>query len=133
VLAIMLAERRPVRVWLIESDQRKAAFLAEVSRQVGVPVDILSTRIECDETQASVGQADVVTARALAPLGRLLGLAAPLFGPDTLGLFLKGRNAASEIEAARADWRFDVELVPSATEPRGSVVVIRHLTGKTGG
>jgi 16S rRNA (guanine527-N7)-methyltransferase len=133
VLAIMLAERRPMRAWLIESDQRKAAFLKEVARQTGVAVDIVSTRIESQETQARIGQADVVTARALAALGRLLALAAPLMGPQSVGLFLKGRDAASEIEEARAGWRFDATRVASMTDPRGSVVMIRHLAMKTEG
>jgi 16S rRNA (guanine527-N7)-methyltransferase len=132
VLAIMLADRPGFRVRLIESGQRKAAFLAEVSRRVGVPVDILSTRIESDETHASVGRADVVTARALARLDRLLGLAAPLFGPETVGLFLKGREAADEIGEARGAWQFDAELVASVTEATGSVVVIRRLAAQTG-
>ncbi len=132
VLAIMLADRPGFRVRLIESGQRKAAFLAEVSRRVGVPVDILSTRIESDETHASVGRADVVTARALARLDRLLGLAAPLFGPETVGLFLKGREAADEIGEARDAWQFDAELVASVTEATGSVVVIRRLAAQTG-
>lgn len=132
VLAIMLADRPGFRVRLVESGQRKAAFLAEVSRRVGVPVDILSTRIESDETHASVGRADVVTARALARLDRLLGLAAPLFGPETVGLFLKGREAADEIGEARDAWQFDAELVASVTEATGSVVVIRRLAAQTG-
>ena len=133
VLAIILTEMRPVRCCLIESDQRKAAFLRAVARQTGLAVDIVSTRIESEETQVRIGQVDVVTARALAPLSRLLALAAPLFGPETVGLFLKGRDAAREIDEARAGWRFDVELVASATEARGSVVVIRHLALKTEG
>jgi len=132
VLAIMLADRPNFRVRLIESDQRKAAFLREVSRQTGVPVDILPSRIECEETQASVGQAEAVTARALAPLDRLLELAVPLFGSETVGLFLKGREAAREIREARVRWRFDAELVGSVTEASGSVVVIRHLRRKRG-
>jgi 16S rRNA (guanine527-N7)-methyltransferase len=132
VLAIMMAERPQFRVRLIESHQRKAAFLREAGRQSGVPVDILPTRIECDETQASVGCVDVVTARALAPLSRLLGLAVPLFGPETVGLFLKGRDAASEVSDARAAWRFEDRLVASVTEASGRVVVIRHLRRKRG-
>ena len=83
-------------------------------------------------THASVGRADVVTARALARLDRLLGLAAPLFGPETVGLFLKGREAAGEIGEARQTWRFDAELVASVTEATGSVVVIRRLAAQTG-
>ncbi len=116
-----------VAVVLVESDVRKAAFLREVARQTGTAVEILSTRIENPETQAKLGKADVVTARALAPIERLLGLAAPLFGPDTVGLFLKGRSVQAEIEAARALWAFDVSLVSSVTADDAKVAVIRHL------
>ena len=87
------------RITLIESNARKCAFLREVVRQTGiaacVSVDILSIRIETAATQASLPAPDVVSARALAPLGKLLGLAAALSSPATVGLFLKGRDAAA--------------------------------------
>jgi 16S rRNA (guanine527-N7)-methyltransferase len=133
VLAIVLAERTPIRVRLVESDTRKAAFLSEVARNTGVAVDILATRIENPETQAKICPVDVITVRALAPLSRLLGLAAPLFAAGTVGLFLKGRDVQREIEEARAGWRFDVELVPSLTEADGHVAVVRELAAKTEG
>ena len=141
VLAILLIEKAPTpdpspqgggakgarRFTLVESDRRKGAFLREVARQTGVAVEILSTRIENPETQDKLGQVDVVTARALAPLERLLGLAAPLFGRDTVGLFLKGQGAQAEVEAARATWAFDAEFVPSVTASDASIVVVRRL------
>ena len=138
VLAIMLADKLPAggagngltRVILVESDTRKAAFLREVARQTGVAVDILSTRIENSETQSRIGVVDVVSARALAPLDRLLGLASPLFGAETVGVFPKGREAQAEIEAARAAWSFDATLVSSVTDAHASIVVIRNLGGK---
>lgn len=134
VLAIVLMERQqPVRVTLIESDTRKAAFLREVARQTGAPVDILSMRIENTETQRRVGRVDVVTVRALAPLSRLLGLAAPFFGPRTVGLFLKGRDLQGEIDDARGDWQFDVEIVPSMSDPEGQIAVVRNVAAKTEG
>jgi 16S rRNA (guanine527-N7)-methyltransferase len=125
VLAVLLAGRSEVRVSLVESDQRKAAFLREVARQVAIPVDILSTRIESPETQIRLGSVDVVTARALAPLDRLLDWSAPLFGLGTVGLFLKGRGLAREIAAAEARWRFDVEVVASRTEAESAIAMIR--------
>ena len=63
---------------LIESNTRKAAFLSEVGRQTGVPVDIYPERIENVATQYKVGPVDVITARGLAPMPRLLELASPL-------------------------------------------------------
>ncbi len=129
VLAILLFERGEARVTLVEIDARKAAFLREVARQTRVraAVEILSARIENPATQAKVGTADVVVARALAPLRRLLGLAAPFFAPDSVGLFLEGREASSDVESARLEWCFTSELVPSLTEPEAHVAVIRRL------
>jgi 16S rRNA (guanine527-N7)-methyltransferase len=125
--AVGSGERRPWRFVLVESDARKGAFLREVARQTGVAVEILSTRIENSETQAKLGSPDVVTARALAPLATLLGLASPLFQAHTVGLFLKGRGAQAEVVAAQAQWAFDCELVPSVTAEDASIVVVRNL------
>ena len=68
----------------------------------------------------------MVSARALAPLDRLLTLAAPLFGPTTVGLFMKGKEAAQEVETAKKTWDFNVELVPSRTDPGARIVVVRQ-------
>ena len=95
------------RVTLIESDSRKCAFLREVARKTGVTVDILSTRIELAATQAKLDSPEVVSARALAPLDRLLGLGGPLVHACTVGVFLKGRDAAAEVETAAKAWTFD--------------------------
>jgi len=151
VVAIMLAEdprlRAPMRprrgepagqatsgcgtlpgcVTLIESDSRKAAFLGAVARQTGIAVDILSTRIESCATQSRVAAPEVVTARALAPLDKLLSLAAPFLSPRTVGLFLKGREAATEVEAARKVWTFTSELIPSSTEAEAHIVRVSTL------
>ncbi len=119
------------RFTLIESHARKCAFLHEVVRQTGlssgVAVEILSIRIEEAATHANVERPDVVSARALAPLDKLIALAAPLFAPHTVGLFLKGREVAAELEAARRAWSFELELVQSCTDREGRIVVIRDL------
>jgi 16S rRNA (guanine527-N7)-methyltransferase len=133
VLAILLAERGDGRVTLVESDSRKAAFLAEVARRCGVAVDIQGTRIEKSATQAKVGPVDVVTARALAPLPRLLDLSAPFFSGPTVGLFLKGREAEAEVQAAEKIWEFEADLRQSLTDASGRVVVVRALNAKTEG
>jgi 16S rRNA (guanine527-N7)-methyltransferase len=134
VLAIMLAGRDgagAAHVSLIESDSRKAAFLREVARTVGVPVDILCERIEKSATQAKVESIDVVTARALAPLPRLLELSAPYFSSATVGLFLKGQDVQAEVEAAHHVWDFTADLAPSVTDRNGRIVVVRGLTANT--
>lgn len=144
VVAILLAEKAgtpadagpkcaPTKVVLVESDSRKAAFLREVAREVAVPVDILPMRIEAAATQASLKRAAVVSARALAPLPRLLALAAPFFGPESVGVFLKGREASRECQTAGLEWNFESELVPSLTDPEGRVVVVRKIQPKARG
>jgi 16S rRNA (guanine527-N7)-methyltransferase len=131
VVAIVVAERRGCRIALVESDLKKCAFLREVARRTGIAVDILPHRIETVATQAKLPQPDVISARALAPLNQLLRLAAPLFASSTIGLFPKGRRAAAEVEAARQDWQFELDLVPSLTEREGRIAVLRHLRPKT--
>jgi 16S rRNA (guanine527-N7)-methyltransferase len=118
---------------LVESDTRKAAFLREVARSTGITVDILCMRIENAETRANVKRVDCLTARALAPLPRLLEMAAPYFTSSTLGLFLKGRDAAAEIEQAKHSWRFESELKPSMTDAEARVVLLKALKPKREG
>ncbi|MEE9588044.1 MAG: 16S rRNA (guanine(527)-N(7))-methyltransferase RsmG [Hyphomicrobiaceae bacterium] len=127
VLAILLRNDSAARVTVVESNGRKCAFLRDVARQTGVAVDIVSDRIESVAEHRSLAGVEVVTARALAPLGKLLGYAAPFFSASTSGLFLKGRDALKEIKAARKDWRFEVELHPSLTDGNGRIVEIRKL------
>lgn len=118
-----------VRVTLVESDQRKAAFLREVARQTGVTVDILAIRIENLATRFKLPRGGVVSARALASLTGLLRLASPCLSGGSVGLFLKGREAESEVAEARRAWRFDARLVPSVTDPASRVVVVRDFEG----
>jgi 16S rRNA (guanine527-N7)-methyltransferase len=133
VLGIMLAERDGAKVTLVESDTRKAAFLSEVARRTGAVVDIQPERIEKIATQTKLGAVDVITARALAPLPRLLDLAAPAFSAHTVGLFLKGRDAEAEVDAARARWTFESTLQPSLSDAGGRIVLVRALQTKMEG
>src|SRR5690242_21035384 len=89
---LVLALASDVHFALIEADRRKCAFLREAARVTGAPVQIHAVRIE----SASLRPAPLVTARALAPLPRLLELAAPLLAAGGQCLFLKGANAAEE-------------------------------------
>jgi 16S rRNA (guanine527-N7)-methyltransferase len=131
VLAILLAERQTgPKVTLIESDARKAAFLREVARSIVIAVDILVTRIENPETQLKLATADVVTARALAPLPKLLGWLAPAVRPECTALLLKGREADAEVAAAVAQFSFSRRLVPSRTQPEARIVIVTALGRK---
>lgn len=113
---LVLAVATGITFDLVEADRRKAVFLLEAQRVTGAPVRVHAVRIEA----AALDPAPLVTARALAPLPRLLELAAPLLAPDGIGLFLKGVRVQEEIEAARECWRFEADLAG----PRDSPVLV---------
>jgi 16S rRNA (guanine527-N7)-methyltransferase len=108
---------------LIESDQRKAAFLREAARATGAPVTIHPVRAEL----AKLPPAPLITARALAPLTRLLALAAPFLAPGGTCLFLKGADAESELTAAAAQWHMQVERIPSQTGAGACILRISDI------
>ncbi len=111
--AIPIAIRTGVPVHLIESHRRKAAFLTTVLARLGISGTVWSTRIE----HAAVPKAACVTARALAPLARLLPLARPHLREGGCCLFLKGAEADEEIRLAQASASFAVEKLPTANPP----------------
>jgi len=131
VAAILQAGVPDLRMHLVESNRKKCAFLAEVVRETQAPVDIHAMRIEDLAESPHSLVPDVVSARALAPLPRLFELAAPFFGANTRGLFLKGREAETEIEKARRGWAFDCRLHPSLTSTDSSIVEVTGLRPKT--
>lgn len=121
VVAAILAETSPrTTVTLVESDRRKAAFLLTAAQAMGLRPVIRDERIEALEPQG----ADVLSARALAPLDRLLGLTSRHIAPDGIALFLKGRNVAAEIADARRTWRFDLAISPSLTDSDARILRI---------
>ncbi len=126
VLAILFRDL-PVAVTLIDSDVRKCAFLREVARVTGVTVDITTGRIENSAIQSTLQRFDVITARALAPLDRLLGHAAEYMAVDGRALFLKGRDSPREVAEAARHWQFEYELLPSLTDADARIVAIRQL------
>lgn len=127
VLALLGAHRPGFQMHLVESDQRKSIFLREVIRQTGAPAIVHNSRMEAPETVSRIGPCHVVTARACAPLERLLSWAAPYFGSSTMGLFLKGAQAQEELTVARKSWTFDVINIPSRAEHGATVLQVEHL------
>jgi 16S rRNA (guanine527-N7)-methyltransferase len=115
-------------VQLVESDQRKAQFLREAARTTGAEVVVHAVRIE----QVQGVAADVVTARALAPLPRLLELAAPVLAPHGVCLFLKGETALDELTAARQNWHMHSEIVPSRSGSRGVLLKLEGVGRASG-
>lgn len=124
VIAIMLANQQECCVHLIESNARKCAFLSEAARQTGAPARVHNARIADVAASGAVPAADVVTARALAPLDPLLELALPFFGNASAALFLKGREAGVEIAEARKRWVFDLKIHPSISDAQGQILEI---------
>ena len=119
-LVVSIATGLPVV--LAESDARKCAFLREVRRLTDAAADIAEGRVEGLD-----GRFDLTMARALAPLDRLLELAAPRLSPEGACLFLKGGRVVDELTDAAAIWNMNVEQHPSVSDPRGAVLRIRNL------
>lgn len=126
IIACSLAEHAGAEVYLVESNQKKAAFLREAARVTGAPAKVHARRIE-DFAADFSGRPDVVSARALAPLADLLELAYPLLKTGAVGLFPKGQDVGAELTQASKYWKFEYDLVPSLTNPDGQIVVVRKL------
>lgn len=124
VVAILAHELQPdMPVTLLESDQRKSAFLRTALRETGVPGQIISSRIE--ETEAF--GADILSARALAPLPALLEFAMLHLNPAGTALFHKGASVQVEIASAVESYAFDCETVPSQTHPDAVILKIKDI------
>lgn len=125
-LGCALAERPGAHVHLVESNTKKAAYLREAIREAGLPATVHAERIEDFATKFS-RPADVVTARALAPLPQLLELAAPFLRPGVVGLFPKGQDVGVELAEASKGWTLSYDLAPSTTGAAGQIVIVRSL------
>lgn len=124
VLAIIAAEVAPsLRFELVEVDQRKATFLRQVSRELGLNVTVLTERIEALTPRL----ADVVSARALASLSDLCNFAERHLDADGIAVFLKGTGAEAEIEVARRKWSFNLESFPSKTSADALVLKLKKI------
>lgn len=124
VLAILADAMRPdMRFTLIESDRRKSTFLSQAARDLNLRVSVLTERAEGVPPLA----ADIVSARALAALTELCGLAHRHLAPEGTGIFPKGASAEAEISEARKVWDFDAVLIPSHTDPLGRVIKMTNL------
>lgn len=113
-------------VHLVEADTRKAAFLREVARETETAIVLHTARIEGLAPFA----VDAVTARALAPLPRLLALAAPFLTGGATALFLKGRSLEGELTDAAKSWMMTTDLIASRTDADGRILRLTHLAPK---
>ena len=124
IVAILAAgDGSALRVTLVESDHRKSAFLRTVALEAGLSVGIVTARVE----ELSPQHADVLSARALAPLSQLLEWTSQHRKPDGLALFPKGRTVHKEVEAAGATWNFNHVAHQSRTDPQARILEIGTL------
>lgn len=125
VVAILAAEKAPhMRITLVESDQRKAVFLRQASLTLG-----LVTNVACERIEALAPlSADVISARALAPLPQLCVFANRHLAGDGTAIFLKGRAFAAEVANAKKQWNFKLTPHPSTTDPSSVVLVLKGIS-----
>lgn len=124
VIAIVALERNPgLRVTLVESDLRKSAFLNTAIRELSLEARVLTARAEALAPQA----ADVVSARAMAPLSRLLGYAKRHLRDGGMAIFPKGATWQRELNDALETWRFSVQKHPSTTDPDSVILTIGDI------
>jgi 16S rRNA (guanine527-N7)-methyltransferase len=110
-------------VQLVEADSRKCRFLADVSRETKTAVDIVNNRLEALPPM----RADVLTARACAPLGKLLTWARPHLKKGGIGLFMKGRRYEEELTEAAEEWDIRPERIPSLTDASGMILKVGEI------
>jgi 16S rRNA (guanine527-N7)-methyltransferase len=124
VMAFLLAARGG-SIDLVESNRKKAAFLQSAVGQFNLPARVITRRIK--DSYALVSQPEILTARALAPLPALLGLAAPWLTAGARGLFHKGRDYRAEVKESAHQWKFDLVEHRSMTDPQGVILELRDL------
>lgn len=117
---LVLAIATSLPFHLVESDRRKAAFLREAIRAVGVPAKVHATRVE----QVALSPAPVITARAVAPLALLLRWSERMLAPGGVLIFPKGRDVEDELTAASAQWHMRVERFRSPTDSAATILRI---------
>ena len=125
MIACALTDTPGAAVHLVDSTRKKAAFLDHAAVALKLPVVVHAERIE-DFAAANRISFDAVTARAVAPLNKLLGYAIPLLKRGAIGLFHKGQDIEAELTEASKYWTIEAELIPSKTDPRGRIVLVRH-------
>lgn len=131
VIAIALADQADAMVHLVESDNRKCAFLREVIRETGAKAVVEHGRAE--DVLPTLSDIDVVTARAVAAMDKLVEMAGPLLELGATGLFPKGRDYRAELTRLSLPSTFNLEIVPSLTDRDAAIVVIRGPNPKAPG
>jgi 16S rRNA (guanine527-N7)-methyltransferase len=129
MIACALADTPGARVHLVEGNAQKAAFLREAARVTGASAVVHAARIK-DFIEQAPSQIDIVSARALAPLDELLAAAYPLLKRGAAGLFPKGQDVGAELTRAAKCWNIQASLVPSRTDSRSRIIIVRAIEPK---
>jgi 16S rRNA (guanine527-N7)-methyltransferase len=122
VLAILGKGKLGFHVELVESMAKRCRFLTEVVAALDLPATVHNARAENLDLAV-----EIVTARACAPLWRLLGYARPYLQGGATGLFLKGQDVVSEMSEAARYWEYEADVVPSKSDSRGRIVRVKRL------
>jgi len=122
-LVVALLDSNGQNVTLVESDKRKCLFLNTARRELSLNVSVVNKRIEA----ADLAKADILSARALAPLPKLLEYANGLLSDDGVALFSKGERFQQEVDDARIHWTFDLTEQPSWTNAGSSILKISRI------
>lgn len=130
VIAATLCNVPGARVHLVESNDRKCAFLRETSRMLGLPVTVHPERIE--EVSNRLPPVEIVTARALASLNDLLEMTSPLLAKGAVGLFPKGQDLANELTEAAKCWKIQALELPSLTDPKARILRVEKAEKRVG-
>jgi len=129
-MAIALKNTPEVKVTLVESNGKKCNFLSTVIRELNLPAKAVQTRVESLELPKEQQHFDVITARAFAPLPKLLKYSLPFWGDSTLAILPKGEKWQSEVDVARKRYDFDLETTPSQTSDLAMILQITNLQRK---
>lgn len=122
VIAILRKHQPGFHMHLVESMAKRCRFLSAVVDELNLPATVHNERAE--NLALTV---DIVTARACAPLHRLLGYARPYLLAGAQGLFLKGQDVVSDMSEAARYWEYEADVVPSLSDERGRIVRVRRL------
>jgi 16S rRNA (guanine527-N7)-methyltransferase len=122
VLAILGKGVVGFHVDLVESMTKRCKFLSEVVEALELPATVHNARAENLDLTV-----EIVTARACAPLHRLMGYARPYLQGGATGLFLKGQDVVAEMSVAASYWEYEADVVPSKSDPRGRIVRVKRL------
>ncbi len=113
-------------VTLVESAGKKANFLKTMVRELQLPVSVWADRAE----KLPTADYDVITARAFAPMPKLLSYAHRFWAKDSLGMFLKGQTVQQELTEAAKSWTYQLRTLPSLSDDSGHIVLMQDLAAR---